>query len=210
VMRTCGMMGEVVGKAAYVCVTRDCSPREVYDRYLEELKDLMRQPGAARRESLAASLVVPANAAKLPPKDFFNVKDLEGIVIDDTQAKLTGKWASGQGLKPFVEKSYLYAGANSSALARFEFTVPKTGPYEVRVAWQPHENRSSKTPCTVEAAEGVKTFALNQKQKTEREDGFHSLGTFEFSSERKGAVTFSTQGADGNVHIDCVQVVPAR
>jgi hypothetical protein len=210
VMRTCGMMGEVVGKAAYVCVTRDCSPRDVYDRYLEELKDLMRQPGAARRESLAASLVVPANAAKLPPKDFFNVKDLEGIVIDDTQAKLTGKWASGQGLKPFVEKSYLYAGANSSASARFEFTVPKTGRYEVRVAWQPHENRSSKTPCTVEAAEGVKTFALNQKQKTEREDGFHSLGTFEFSSERKGAVTFSTQGADGNVHIDCVQVVPAR
>jgi hypothetical protein len=210
VMRTCGMMGEVVGKAAYVCVTRDCSPREVYDRYLEELKDLMRQPGAARRESLAAPLVVPANAAKLPPKDFLNVKDLEGIVIDDTQAKLTGKWASGQGLKPFVEKSYLYAGPNSSASARFEFTVPKTGRYEVRVAWQPHENRSSKTPCTVEAAEGVKTFALNQKQKTEREDGFHSLGTFEFSSERKSAVTFSTQGADGNVHIDCVQVVPAR
>ena len=54
---------------------------------------------------------------------------------------------------------------NSGASARFEFNVPTTGRYEVRVAWSPHENRSSKTPCTVEAAEGVKTFALEPEAK---------------------------------------------
>ena len=210
VMRTCGMMGEVVGKAVYLCVKYDCSPRDVYERYLEDLKNLMRQPGAARRKSLDSPLVVPLNAPTLPPRDFHNTNELEGIVIDDQLAKLTGKWTAGMNLKPFVEKSYLYAGANSGASARFEFSVPKTGRYEVRVAWNPHENRSTKTPCTVEAADGVKSFALNQKQKPEREDGFHSLGTFEFISETKGAVTFSTQAADGYVHIDCVQVVPAK
>ena len=209
VMRTCGMMGEVVGKAAYLCVKYDCQPRDVYDRYLGDLKNLMQQPGAARRESLSSPLVVPPNAAKLPPREFLNTNELEGIVIDDAHARLTGKWTPGQGLKPYVEKHYLYASANSGASARFEFSVPQDGRYEVRVAWSAHENRASKTTATVESADGMKSVLLNQKQKPEREDGFHSLGVFAFSAGRKGAVTLTTQGADGTVHVDCVQVLPA-
>ncbi len=38
VMRTCGMMGEVAAAAAAVCVQRHCTPREVYQQYLAELK----------------------------------------------------------------------------------------------------------------------------------------------------------------------------
>lgn len=38
VMRTCGMMGEVVGNAAAICAEHDCTPRAVYHRYLERLK----------------------------------------------------------------------------------------------------------------------------------------------------------------------------
>lgn len=41
VMRTCSMMGEVVGMAASVCHDRGCLPREVYSRYLGDLKALM-------------------------------------------------------------------------------------------------------------------------------------------------------------------------
>lgn len=52
VMRTCGMMGEVVGKAASICLIRDCSPREVYQQHLDELKALLALPGGARRASL--------------------------------------------------------------------------------------------------------------------------------------------------------------
>ena len=43
VMRTTGMMGEVVGMAARVCTTHGCRPRGVYERHLDELKDLMRK-----------------------------------------------------------------------------------------------------------------------------------------------------------------------
>ena len=42
VMRTCGMMGEVVGLAASVCREHDTAPRGVYRNYLDELKQLMR------------------------------------------------------------------------------------------------------------------------------------------------------------------------
>jgi hypothetical protein len=43
VQRTTGMMGEVVGMAAAVCKKHDILPRAVYERYFEELKDLMRK-----------------------------------------------------------------------------------------------------------------------------------------------------------------------
>lgn len=43
VMRTTAMMGEVVGMAAAVCSRNDCSPRGVYETYLEELKGLMKE-----------------------------------------------------------------------------------------------------------------------------------------------------------------------
>ena len=40
-MRTHGMMGEVVGMAAALCKKHDCRPRQIYERHLDELKDLM-------------------------------------------------------------------------------------------------------------------------------------------------------------------------
>ena len=43
VMRTGGMMGEVVGMAASICKDHKCSPREVYKTYLDELKAKMEE-----------------------------------------------------------------------------------------------------------------------------------------------------------------------
>ena len=40
-MRTHGMMGEVVGMAAAVCKKHGCDPRGVYTDHLDELKALM-------------------------------------------------------------------------------------------------------------------------------------------------------------------------
>jgi len=48
VMRTCGMMGEIVGKAAWICVRHETSPRGVYEKHLALLNELMAQPGAMR------------------------------------------------------------------------------------------------------------------------------------------------------------------
>ncbi len=41
VMRTCGMMGEVVGAAAAVCAEHNCTPRDVYHKHLGQLKKLL-------------------------------------------------------------------------------------------------------------------------------------------------------------------------
>lgn len=41
VQRTCGMMGEIVGMAASLCKKHKTTPRGVYERYLDELKQSM-------------------------------------------------------------------------------------------------------------------------------------------------------------------------
>lgn len=48
VMRTCGMMGEIVGKAAAVCIQEKTSPRGVYKKHLTKLQKLIKQPGSTR------------------------------------------------------------------------------------------------------------------------------------------------------------------
>lgn len=49
VMRTCAMMGEVVGLAARVCRSHAALPRDVYERYWDELDALMKK-GAGRTD----------------------------------------------------------------------------------------------------------------------------------------------------------------
>jgi len=61
VMRTCGMMGEVVGKAAWICVRQKTTPRGVYQNFLPLLNELMSQPGALRRVTLDGPLELPTS-----------------------------------------------------------------------------------------------------------------------------------------------------
>jgi hypothetical protein len=56
VMRTGGCMGEVIGMAARVCRQHDAAPRDVYQKYLGELQDLMRR-GAGKRAGAAPKYV---------------------------------------------------------------------------------------------------------------------------------------------------------
>lgn len=229
VMRTCGMMGEVVGKAAYLARIHSTTPRGVYERYWDELADLLKQPGHMRRsgrnepltpddkslESFPVKGTYPpiaaaGNEAKNGVSEFVGVNKLEGIVVDEAAAKLTGKWTAGESLPGYIGDCYHYAGAGTDAAARFEFQVPRSGRYEVRLSWSPHENRSTKTPVSIVGAkETPKPMTVNQRVAAELPHGFHSLGVFTFEADTPAAVVLEAKGADGFVHADCVQVIAA-
>ncbi len=96
VMRTHGMMGEVVGMAAALCKKHDCQPRRIYERYLDELKDLMRKGvGDGRGHpvqmyNIQTSLdpdFVPSQAANEQILTRNGTDDGEGCVIS-----LAGEW----------------------------------------------------------------------------------------------------------------------
>ncbi len=211
VMKTCGMMGEVVGKAAYLCVRHETTPRGVYEQYLNNLKELMSQPGAMRRDTLEASLYLPKDAVKHEPivTDSLSPKKLEGIVIDDNDAELKGVWTKGEGLKPFIGEHYQFSNKDDAS-ARFAFSVKETGTYEVRLFWQPHENRAKAAPVSVLSADGSKNITVDQTKAGAIAPGFHSIGKFKFNAGEESAVTIKAAGAKGNVHIDAVQVLPVK
>ena len=67
VMKTCGMMGEVVGKAGSVAVKHGTTPRGVYEKHWDEMDELLKLPGKARRATLSSPIEIPADAATLVP-----------------------------------------------------------------------------------------------------------------------------------------------
>jgi hypothetical protein len=69
VMRTTGMMGEVVGLAATIARRHNTTPRGVYEKYLPELKTAM-TAGAGKAAKLPVNAAVPAGYTLAWAEDF--------------------------------------------------------------------------------------------------------------------------------------------
>ena len=213
VMKTCGMMGEVVGKAASICLANSCGPRQVYDQYLDDLKKLLELPGVARRDSVTSPIYmdgpVPPLAVVDGPKQGIVPSSLPGILVDNTKADLKGKWGSGTGLEGYIGFGYQYS-TDPNAEARFPIDVEKSGNYEVRLAYRDHENRGTKVPVEVRHADGKAELLINMRERPKLDNGFTSLGTFRFEANRKGAVVVSAKDAGGHACIDAIQILPVE
>ncbi|MEQ1828937.1 MAG: FAD-dependent oxidoreductase [Pirellula sp.] len=214
VMKTCGMMGEVVGKAASICVQRDCPPSAIYDRYWSDMEKLLQLPGKAFRKTVGEPVTVPSDA--LPLAGPFGLPtgidpaSLPGVIIDNRQAKTEGNWTSGTGLKGYVGNDYVYAAPGSKATIKFEWVCDKEQQVEVRLAYQPHENRGDQVPVKVEAGIVTRQSRINMRHKPTINGKFISLGMFPLKQGDRILVELSTEGAGGNVHADAVQFLPAR
>ena len=139
-------------------------------------------------------------------------KKLPGIVVDDSQAKLTGAWSSSTAIGPFVGSGYLHDGneGKGSKSARFEVELPSPGQYEVRLAYSASSNRATNVPVTVRDAEGNHAVKVNQKRKPPIDGLFAPLGVFRFAADRPAVVSVSNAGTDGHVIVDAVQFLPAK
>jgi len=213
VMKTCGMMGEVVGKAASLCVLHDCTPRDVYQKYLDELFALLKLPGKARRATVHSPIIIPDD---VPPEHSpygtltgIDPKKLKGFVVDDLNAQKTGSWIETDHLKGYIGYGYVYASPKSDAAVRFDWQVPAEGKYEIRLAYRSHPNRGTKVPVLVfSGSKELTALQLNMRQKPNLPNGFVSLGTFTFKKGERVAVEVRTKGAGGFVCADAVQFIP--
>jgi hypothetical protein len=210
VMKTCGMMGEVVGKAASLCVLNDCFPREIYSDHLEDLVDLLHLPGKAHRLTVSSEIVIPDDALMLAgpngPPSGLDPSKLDGVIADDTDARLEGDWTGGSGLKNYVGYGYHYASPNSKSTATFVLKPTQPGRYAVQLFHQPHENRSSRTLVTIRRGDFQREYRVNQQ--IQQKNGIIALDEIQISDLQEVQVTFSTDGADGFVHIDAVRLLP--
>jgi hypothetical protein len=218
VMKTCGMMGEVVGKAASVAIEYGTDPRGVYANHWSEMDKLLKLPGKARRANVFAPIEIPEDALPLAgaegPPTGLDAGELaatrNGVVLDDRQAVREGKWTEGSGLRGFVGYGYHYAAADSGASIRYEFKAPAAGLYDVLVGWQPHENRGSAVPVIVETAAGRSSVRFDMQHPAALADGFGVAGRVMLDTGDSCTVVIGTDAANGNAHADAVMLVPAR
>ncbi|QDT44538.1 Xanthan lyase precursor [Gimesia alba] len=133
---------------------------------------------------------------------------MQGIVVDETQAKLIGTWQYSTHTPPYVGLGYLHDQKKGKGEKAVIFTpeLPKAGRYEVRLAHCYNIRRSTNTPVTIHHADGEKTIRINQQKIPEHQKLFRTLGVFRFHKGKSGWVKISNAGTDGKYVIaDAVQ-----
>jgi hypothetical protein len=209
VMKTCGMMGEVVGKAASICALHNCTPREVYEKHLDELLELLELPGKARRSTPSASIVIeegalPRASAYGPPTGI-DPNTLKGIIIDDRQAERAGEWKGGSTGRRYVGYGYMYSGGGSGAEATFTFKIEQPGRYRLGLRSAPFDNRSTSAPVEVQVGDRVTKHRVNYQGSDEGE--FIPLETVKLDAGETVQIKVLTNGAKGFIHLDAAQAL---
>lgn len=137
------------------------------------------------------------------------LNELKGIVVDDAQAIRTGFDSTSASVGKFIELGYRHDGnqGKGSQSALFNIKIPKSGKYEVRIAYSAFSNRASKVPVDISHADGKTTKYINQKQ-VPKSPPFQTVGIFRF--DKTATVKISNTGTDGHVLIDAVQLLPVK
>lgn len=136
---------------------------------------------------------------------------LPGIVVDDTEAKLDGKWKHSVHTPPFVGTSYIHdmKEAKGEKSATFVPDFPKAGRYEVRMSHNSNVRRANGVPVTIRHADGETLVKVNEGKTAPIGKLFRSLGTFRFKKGKSGSVIIGTAGTEGKyVIVDAIQFLP--
>jgi Protein of unknown function (DUF1553)/Protein of unknown function (DUF1549)/Planctomycete cytochrome C len=160
-------------------------------------------------QKLRASLAKSAKPGKGTVRP---VTDLPGIVVDDSQAKKVGEWKESKHSGSYVGAGYLHdldAGKGQKTIT-FQPSIPRTGKYEVRLAYSPDTNRAPNVPVTIFSADGEKTLYVDQRRLPEIEGLFHSLGQYTFERTGQGFVLIANEGTKGHVIADAVLFIPVE
>ena len=183
---------------------------EAYFREMSESGKIVDENGKAlfRRKGKKLVSIKEEKKNVLSP---LQAKDLPGIVVDNPDAKVMGRWSQSSGVKNHVGSEYLFTGTAGSKVV-YPVKFPRTGRYEVRITIAQHANRSSKTLVTVRHKGGkLSTFRIDQRMspgtfnKGGSDGYFQSLGFFEFPAGQWDAVEISARGGKGFVVADAVQ-----
>ncbi|MDG1070489.1 MAG: xanthan lyase [Akkermansiaceae bacterium] len=135
---------------------------------------------------------------------------LPGIVLDETDAVLNGKWQYSTHTPPYVGIGYLHDQNSDKGKKSVTWTpnIPKAGKYEVRLSHCYNVRRATNTPVTIVHASGKTTIRINQQEVPKHGKLFRSLGVFKFKKGKAGSITISNEGTDGKYVIaDAIQLL---
>ena len=138
------------------------------------------------------------------------ISNLPGIVVDDLQATLKGKWTRSTSNSGYVAENYIHDDARGKGEKEvaYKVRIPGDGKFEVRVSYTEGANRARKVPVIIRHADGELTKYIDQTKTPPIDGSFISLGTYDFLIGEWEAVIISNRGTTAHVIADAVQFLP--
>lgn len=192
-------IGQSAGVAAALSAKRDVAVQELAYPALK-----------ARLLAQDQTLDLPPPPVTRPaprPSSGIAPESLPGVVLDDTQAVLSGGWSHSANFSPHVGKGYVHdeARGDGNSSATFRFTPERGGKYEVRMAYSPHPTRSRQVPVMIVQGETVIELRVDQTLPVEPGSAFRKIGTAQLSEGTPVTVKVSNRDTGGFVILDALQ-----
>jgi len=172
--------------------------------------DILRHRLLAQKQVLECPELPPVPVQSGPRS--IDPKSLPGIVLDDKDATATGPWTHSSNFKPYVGVGYLHddrRGDGQSKLT-FRLTPPRTGDYELRIAYSPHETRAKNVPVEVQSGNVTQEFQFDETCPLPSGERFRTAGRITLTVGEPTTVTISNRETDGFVIVDAIQIIEAK
>ena len=136
-------------------------------------------------------------------------QNTNALLVDDSEAKLTGSWTKSTYSKPFIGVGYIHDAMTEKGEKWAEFTIkiPRTAKYDVQLGYSGTKGRADNVPISIKHAEAEVEVSLDQEKKGPIDERFASLGQFPFEAGKPAVITVSTRGTVGYVTLDAVRLV---
>ncbi|MCE9606488.1 MAG: DUF1553 domain-containing protein, partial [Planctomycetia bacterium] len=135
---------------------------------------------------------------------------LEGIVVDDAQAKRVGPWSPSKHFKRYVGDGYVTDDDEGKGLKTLTFQpeFKKAGVYDVRLGYIAANDRANAVPISLLTVDGEIEVKVDMRQTPPIDGRFVSLGKYRFDPTNQWFVMISNEETKGYVTVDCLQLVP--
>ncbi len=136
-------------------------------------------------------------------------KEIEGTVVDDNDAELTGEWTVSD-LTVGIGAGYRHDGgtpARNPATASFTLVAPEDADYSVELASIPHQNRSTRSKVKVLVHADPTEHVVNQRIAPTRDNTWIPLREVRLSKDQEIKIVVSNEAADGYTVIDAARIV---
>jgi hypothetical protein len=203
-------IGQGAGIAAALSAKRGVDVQELQYPLLRERLvsqgQVLELPGAPKKTAATKE-------AAVKEADFISVKSFPGIVLDDEDATFVGEWTHSTNFKPSIAGGYHVHGAkdvrnDGKAKATCHVKVPKTGEYQVRVAYSAHETRAKNVPVIISSGGHETKLIMDQTKLLPSGDRFQHIGNVELKADSETTLQIQTVGTTGFVILDAIQLIP--
>ncbi len=195
------ILGQSAGIAAALSAQQNVAVQGLPYPTLRE--HLLKQKQVLDLPVLATLPPAPQGARGIDPKT------LPGIVLDDTQAELKGAWDRSSSFTPHIGTGYLHDDRRSDgqSSATFRFKAPKPGRYDLRMAYSPHETRTTKLPLSIQSGRHKTDITVDQTLPLPAGEAFRTIASVELSDAEETIITVRNQRTNGFVILDALQLM---